>query len=76
MVMRGFSMGVGMEILNWLFCWPSSKETLSRTLGNSPRIFSEMWVGGTSYIPQRARLAPLIPQNMACLMELVDRMYA
>jgi hypothetical protein len=26
-----------------LFCWPSSKETLSRTFGNSPRIFREIW---------------------------------
>ena len=26
MVMRGFSTGVCMEILNWLFCWPSSED--------------------------------------------------
>ena len=32
-----------MEILNWRFCWPISKETLSRTFGNSFRILSEMW---------------------------------
>jgi len=37
MVMRGFSTSVCMEILKWLFCWPSSKEILSRTFGNSPR---------------------------------------
>jgi hypothetical protein len=24
MVMRGFSTGVCMEILDWLFCWPIS----------------------------------------------------
>ena len=35
--MRGFSTSVCMEILKWLFCWPSSKEILSRTFGNSPR---------------------------------------
>jgi len=31
MVMKGFSTGVCMEILNWLSCWPSSNETFSRT---------------------------------------------
>jgi hypothetical protein len=41
-----------MEILNWLSCWPSSKETLSRTFGNSPRIFREIcrWEAETSVL--------------------------
>jgi hypothetical protein len=39
----GFSTGVCVEILSWLFCWPSSEDTLSPTFGKSVWFISGQW---------------------------------